>query len=152
MKYFHSLQGRANSTFVRGLVCKILLMGALLLAGGSVSHAQISVGIQIGAPPPPRVLAVIPPTPGPDFVWVEGYWYPVGHHYRWHAGYWTRPPYPGARWVAPRHDGEHYFAGYWDGDHGRLEHDHRWDHDHDRDRDRWHDDNHGHDHDDHDHH
>lgn len=152
MKHFRSLQGRANSTFVRGLVCKILLIGALLLTGGAVSHAQISVGIQIGAPPPPRVLAVIPPTPGPDFVWVEGYWYPVGHRYKWHQGYWTRPPYAGARWVAPHHDGERYFAGYWDGDHGRLEHDHRWDHDHDRDRDRWHDDNHGHDRDDHDHH
>ncbi len=21
-------------------------------------------------------------------VWVGGYWYPVGGHYRWHDGYW----------------------------------------------------------------
>ena len=98
------------------------------------SRAQVSVGIRIGAPPPPRVVAVVPvERPGPDFVWVEGYWYPVGHHYRWHEGYWTQPPYEGARWVAPHHDGERYFVGYWDGDRGRMEHDHHWDHDHDRD-------------------
>jgi hypothetical protein len=131
---------QARSTFVRGLACKILLVAALSLAGAVASRAQVSIGIQIGAPPPPRVLAVIPSSPGPDFVWIEGYWYPVGKHYRWHGGYWTRPPYAGARWVAAHHDGERFFNGYWDGDHGRFEHDHRWDHDHDRDRDRWHDD------------
>lgn len=114
-------------------------VAALGMLASIPSQAQISIGIQIGAPPPPRVLAVMPPSPGQDFVWVEGYWYPVGRHYRWHAGYWTRPPYAGARWIAPHHDGERYFPGYWDGDHGRFEHDHHWDHDHDRDRDRWHD-------------
>src|SRR5215831_12805639 len=46
---------------------------------------------------------------GGDFVWVEGYWYPVGNHYRWHDGYWTRPPYAGAHWVGPHHDGERFF-------------------------------------------
>jgi hypothetical protein len=64
---------------------------------------------------------------------VEGYWYPVGHTYKWHDGYWTRPPYAGAHWVVPHHDGQHYYSGYWDGEHGRREHDHRWDHDRDRD-------------------
>lgn len=137
-------QDQKELSFILALVGKILLAAALLFAAAPTSHAQISVGIQIGTPPPPRALAVIPPSPGPDFVWIEGYWYPVGRHYRWHGGYWTRPPYAGARWVAPRHDGERYYAGYWDGDRGRFEHDHRWDHDHDRDRDRWHD------HDDHD--
>ena len=153
MKRLNDLEGQAKSTFVLGLVGKALLAGVLLFAGGVGAHAQVSIGIQIGAPPPPRVLAVIPPTPGPDFVWIDGYWYPVGHHYRWHGGYWTRPPYPGARWIVPHHDGERYFAGYWDGDHGRFDHDHHWDHDHDRDRDRWRDhDDHDRDHHDRDHH
>ena len=119
------------------------LFVAMLLVGVSAANAQVSVGIRIGSPPPPRVVRVLPPRPAPEYVWVEGYWYPVGGHYRWHAGYWTRPPYEGARWVGPHHDGERFFAGYWDGDHGRLEHDHRWDHDRDRDY---------HGHDDHDHH
>lgn len=102
---------------------------ALLFLAGGVLFAQISLGITIGAPPPPRVVRVRPRSPGPAFVWVEGYWYPVGGHYRWHDGYWTRPPYEGARWIAPRHDGHQFFAGYWDGEHGRIEHDHKWDKD-----------------------
>src|SRR5579872_4051551 len=83
--------------------------------------------------PPPRAVRVVPPSPGPEFFWVDGYWYPAGRDYRWHSGYWTRPPYPAARWVAPRRDGERFFAGYWEGDHGRFEHDHHRDHDRDRD-------------------
>jgi hypothetical protein len=114
------------------------MVAVMLLTSASLFGAQLSVGIRIGAPPPPRVVRVLPARPGPEFVWVDGYWYPVGNHYKWHAGYWTRPPYEGAHWVAPHHDGVQFFAGYWDGDHGRLEHDHRWDHD--RDRDFHHDD------------
>jgi WXXGXW repeat (2 copies) len=91
------------------------------------------VGILIGPPPPPRVVYVEPPPPGPEFVWVGGYWYPVGRHYEWHDGYWTRPPYEGARWVPAHHGGERFFEGYWEGGGGRIEHDHRWDHDRDRD-------------------
>jgi hypothetical protein len=112
---------------------KTLLFAALLSAAVPALRAQVSVGITIGAPPPPRVLRMLPDRPAPEFVWVEGYWYPVGRHYKWHEGYWTRPPYEGARWVAPHHDGHQYFAGYWDGDRGRIEHDHRWDGDYDRD-------------------
>ena len=122
--------------------CKWILLA--ILACGTAFAEDISLGIRIGAPPPPRVVAVRPPAPGPDFIWVEGYWYPVGGHYRWHEGYWTRPPYPGAIWVAPHHNGERFFAGYWNGDRGRMEHDHRWDRDRDRD---FH-----HDHEDHDRH
>jgi len=78
----------------------------------------------------------VPVSPGPGFVWVQGYWYPVGPRYTWHSGYWTRVPYEGARWVAPRHDGERFYAGYWDGGRGRFEHDHRWDRERERDFDR----------------
>lgn len=109
------------------------LFVATLLFALPVFAAQVSIGIRIGPPPPARIVRVLPPTPGPEFVWVEGYWYPQGRHYRWHEGYWTRPPYPGARWVAPHHDGERFYDGYWEGDRGRFEHDHRWDHDRDRD-------------------
>jgi YXWGXW repeat-containing protein len=119
-----------------------LFVGALLFA--LPVFAQVSIGVRIGPPPPVRVVRVLPPTPGPEFIWIQGYWYPQGRRYRWHEGYWTRPPYPGARWVGPHHDGERFYEGYWEGEHGRVEHDHRWDHDrerdfHDRDRDRDHD-------------
>src|SRR6516162_6108112 len=117
---------------MRNLV-KAILLAALLLATGSVINAQISVGIVIAQPPPVRVAVVVPARPEPEFVWVEGYWYPVGNHYKWHEGYWTRPPYEGARWVGPHHDGDRYYAGYWEGNRGRVEHDHHSDHNRDRD-------------------
>jgi len=116
------------------------LLFAVLLSCTHVARGQASVGITIGPPPPPRVVRVLPPRPGPEFVWVDGYWYPVGRHYRWHAGYWTRPPYAGARWIGPRHEGGRFYNGYWEGDHGRFEHRHDWDHDRDRrDHDRYRD-------------
>src|SRR3989440_9801120 len=128
-------------------------MGSLLLAGtffvgAPAAFSQISVGILIGAPPAPHVYAVRPVCPGPEaeYAWVDGYWYPVSGHYLWHGGYWTRPPYEGARWISPRHDGVRFYEGYWDGDRGRFDHDHRWDRERDRDSDRDRDD---HDRDDH---
>jgi hypothetical protein len=109
------------------------LLAVTLLAVGSMFGADLSLGIRIGPPPPPRVVHVRPLAPGPDYVWVEGYWYPVGGRYVWHDGYWTRSPYAGARWVGPHHDGERFFNGYWEGSRGRVEHDHHWDKEHDRD-------------------
>ena len=112
---------------------KMTRVAAILLAAASVLGAQISIGIMIGPPPPPRVLRVRPLSPGPEFLWVEGYWYPVGRHYKWHEGYWTRPPYAGAAWIGPRYDGRQFFGGYWEGNRGRIGHDHHWDRKHDRD-------------------
>jgi hypothetical protein len=113
-----------------GLVMKntirTLAVLALLLAPAATVHAQISFGIRIGEPPPPHAYRV-PPRPGPDYVWVEGYQYPEGGHYKWHDGYWTRPPYEGAYWVEPYHTGGQYFAGHWEGPRGNVAHDHRWD-------------------------
>jgi hypothetical protein len=91
--------------------------------------------VRIGSPPPPRVVRVQPRSPGTDYVWIAGYWYPVGNHYKWHDGYYTRPAYNGAHWVEPRHDGQQYYQGYWEGDRGQVAHDHRWDKRSDRNRD-----------------
>jgi hypothetical protein len=112
---------------------RMTLVAAILLVSSSAYAGQISLGIRIGPPPAPRVVRVLPRQPGPDYVWIGGYWYPVGNRYVWHAGYWSRPPYAGAHWVGPRHDGTMFFNGYWDGERGRIEHDHRYDHDRDRD-------------------
>jgi hypothetical protein len=114
------------------------LLAVTLFAAGSL-FAQISLGIHIGRPPAPRVVAV-PASPGPGYLWIAGYWYPVNGRYVWHNGYWSRPPYEGAYWVAPHHDGRNFYAGFWDGPRGRFEHDHRWDRDRDRDYRREHDD------------
>ena len=119
---------------------KTKLIVLTLLAVGT-AFAQLSAGVRIGAPPPERVVRVQPRSPGADHSWIAGYWYPVGNHYKWHEGYWTRPAYSGAHWVEPHHDGQRYFEGYWDGGNGQVAHDHRWDRspDHNRDYNRDHD-------------
>lgn len=118
---------------------KRAILGLALLMGGSILSAQISVGVRIGPPPPPRVVHAVPRSPGPGYIWVDGYWYADGRRYKWHDGYWSRPPYGGARWVGPHYEGGMFFQGYWEGDRGRTEHDHRWDRDRsNRDYDRDH--------------
>jgi len=103
-----------------------LVFTAVVVASAVTASAQVNFGIRIGEPPAPRAYRV-PPQPGPDYVWVEGYQYPQGSHYAWHNGYWTRPPYEGAYWVAPYHGDGQYFAGRWEGARGNVAHDHRWD-------------------------
>jgi hypothetical protein len=103
-----------------------LAISTLLLVPASAANAQVSFGIHIGDPPAPRSYHVAP-RPGPDYLWVEGYQYPEGGHYRWHDGYWTRPPYQGAYWVEPYYVGGQYYTGRWEGDHGNVNHDHKSD-------------------------
>jgi hypothetical protein len=98
---------------------------AVLLGSASAAAAQVSVGIHVGPPPAPRAYRV-PAQPGPGYVWVEGYQYPQGSHYKWHDGYWTRPPYEGAYWAAPYHYGGQYYGGRWEGGHN-VNHNHGWD-------------------------
>lgn len=50
------------------------------------------------APPPPR-YEHRPMMPGPDYVWVGGYWYWTGRGYTWRSGFWDRAPYAGHVWV-----------------------------------------------------
>ncbi len=114
-----------------------LIAFALLAAGTALAQVSFGVGIRIGPPPPPRVERVVPVTPGPGYIWINGYWFAERGKWRWHAGYWTLPPYAGARWISARHDGALFYEGFWDGDRGRFAHDHRWDRDRDRDRDRF---------------
>jgi hypothetical protein len=109
-----------------GKLLRTLAIATVLCAFAPAAHAQITFGIRIGPPPEPRAYRV-PPQPGPDYEWIEGYWYPQGNHYVWHNGYWTHAPYEGAYWVAPYHVDGQYFEGRWEGHRGNLKHDHRWD-------------------------
>src|SRR4030095_2237857 len=91
-QYRNQLQER-RTKIVRNFAWTTLLLAAMLIGGASASNAQVSFGIRIGAPPQPRVVRVLPRRPGPEYTWIDGYWYPNGKRYSWHAGYWTRPPY-----------------------------------------------------------
>jgi hypothetical protein len=111
---------------------KVIVLATVLLVPAATANAQVSVGIHIGEPPAPRAY-VVPPQPGPGYDWVEGYQYPVNGRYKWHNGYWTRPPYQGAYWVAPYHSGGQYYTGRWEGGQGNVNHDHHSDKSRDRD-------------------
>src|SRR6185312_14069874 len=75
-----------------------LASGLLLLAAPVL--ADVSVHVDLGAPPPPR-HEVIVASPGPDYVWVNGYWGGEPGHYSWVGGHWDRPPHRGSVWVSP---------------------------------------------------
>ena len=111
---------------------KTKLLGILLLAGSSLfarSHFSIAVGVGgpvypaygyyepppvvVYDPPPPPVRYVAPPCPGPDYAWVDSYWYPSGPRWVRRGGYWARRPYARAFWVGPRYYRSRWYRGYW---------------------------------------
>jgi len=73
--------------------------------------------VVVRRPVPAPLVEAVPARPGPDFVWVGGYWEPRGDDWAWHRGGWSRPPRSGAVWVEPRHEnrGDHveFSLGFW---------------------------------------
>ena len=90
---------------------KTKLLALILLAGGSMfAQTRFSIGIGFGGhgagfyQPPPSYASNIPPCPGPDYTWVDGYWSQDYGRSTWVAGYWNRRPYISGYRVAPRFD------------------------------------------------
>lgn len=67
--------------------------------------------------PPAYRAEVIGVAPGPDFVWIGGYWAWGGADYNWVPGRWIARPYSRAVWVPGRwrsHRHNWYWAeGHW---------------------------------------
>ena len=90
---------------------KTKLLAMMLLAGGSMfAQTRFSIGIGLGGhgagfyQPPPSYAYNIPPCPGPDYTWVNGYWSQDYGRNTWVAGYWNRQPFNSGYQVAPRFD------------------------------------------------
>ena len=90
---------------------KTKLMGLLLLGGTAMfAQAGVSFGVGVGgfgaaayvAAPP--AYATIPPCPGPDYIWVDGYWSQNYGRNAWVNGYWEHRPFVSGFQVAPRFD------------------------------------------------
>ena len=88
---------------------KTKLLAMMLLAGGSMfAQTRFSIGIGFGGhgagfyQPPPSYASIIPPCPGPDYTWVDGYWSQDYGRDTWVAGYWYRQPFISTYQVAPR--------------------------------------------------
>jgi hypothetical protein len=84
---------------------KRLLVTAVLIAPLFIAAARVDLGIAVGTPPPPppatAVITPVGPAPGPEYIWVPGYWDWVGGSWVWVDGRWMLPPHRRAIWVAP---------------------------------------------------
>ena len=71
------------------------------------------------APPPPRAAGpgygYRSACPGPNYLWIDGFWNWGGSRYAWRGGYWAPRPYVSAYWNAPRYASGRYYSGYWGG-------------------------------------
>jgi hypothetical protein len=99
-----------------------MAIGLVVALGCYVAPAAgVGVGaeFEVDAPPPALQEEVVVVRPGPDYVWIGGYWdWDVGvRHYAWRPGRWDRPPHAHAVWEAPRYEkrGErhYYHRGHW---------------------------------------
>ena len=79
---------------------KTKLLAIMLLAGGSMfAQTRFSIGIGFGGngagfyQPPPSYASNIPPCPGSDYIWADGYWSQNYGRNTWVAGYWNRQPF-----------------------------------------------------------
>jgi hypothetical protein len=80
-----------------------LLSVAMLTASTALADLSINIGIE-GPPPPPRQEVIVGVSPGPDFVWIGGYWDGSPGHYTWVGGRWDHPPHAHGQWYAPHWD------------------------------------------------
>ena len=109
---------------------KSTLFALLLLATATATAfagPRVVIGVGVGGPAyyggyyapvpaPPPVVAYMPPSPGPGYLWTAGYWTNAGPRRLWTAGYWAPPVmrsgfYRGYA-PAPRYFGRPEYRGY----------------------------------------
>jgi hypothetical protein len=103
-----------------GLLTLVGLPTPSLRASPLIADIGVSIHIDDGPPAPRHEVIVERDRPGPDFVWVGGFWDGSPGHYVWRAGHWDRPPHghEHGQWIAPHwekdHDGHyHQIKGEW---------------------------------------
>jgi len=89
------------------LIC-LLFLAIATLAMPVPSQAQVAVGISIRIGPPALPVYAQPICPGPDYIWIPGYWAYGDDGYFWVPGTWVLAPEPGLLWT----------PGYWGWDDG----------------------------------
>ena len=92
-----------------------LFVSMVIGVGSATSDAATRVYVRVG--PPATVVQVRPVSPGPRYVWVEGYQRWDGRAYVWVPGRWAVPPRVRAVWVPGRwvheHRGWFFVEGHW---------------------------------------
>lgn len=107
---------------MRKILTQVLCGLVLVLALGAVEacygpYVSGGAGIEVGVAPPPFRAEVAIAAPGPEFVWVPGFWDWGGQQWVWVSGVWQRPPQPRAHWVRPHYQQRRghwvYIRGHW---------------------------------------
>lgn len=96
----------------------LFLLAAVMLALPAAVPAQVSVGVSVTFGPPALPIYVQPLCPGPNYIWVPGYWaWDPDYGYYWVPGMWERAPFVGALWTPGYwgwNDGFYvWYDGYW---------------------------------------
>ena len=100
---------------------RVALLGATLLGSttacvGGMEPAGAGV-VWVQRSPPRERYEERPPYPGPEFIWISGYWVWGGADYDWTPGRWERRPtsrakYDRGRWYHGR-GGWYWVEGRW---------------------------------------
>ncbi len=141
----------------------LVMPAVLAVFSCAPAFAQVRVGLDLGAvririapeaPPRPRWERRTT-CPGPNYIWIAGYWDRQGDQWGWAPGRWEEPSQRGSTWIRPQYRREgrayRYEPGRWshqrmeEGDdysHWRAEHGRGHDNGRGRGRDRERDDHH----------
>jgi len=96
---------------------KRLALAVALVALAACYYGPPSGAVIVGARPPAYRVEVVGVAPGPEFVWVGGYWAWGGAEYTWVPGRWVARPYARAAWVPGRwrsaRHGWFWEPGHW---------------------------------------
>lgn len=67
------------------------------VAGSTPGPEPTTQSATVQTPPPAPIIETAPPTPGPDYAWVDGDWVWNGG-WVWVGGHWALPPFPNGVW------------------------------------------------------
>ena len=113
-------------------VTSMLALGMIAMAGCHndrtvvVKHRPVAIEpppegvIIVHEAPPPVIVERYPPSPGPEYLLIGGYWHWTSQRYVWQPGHWAIPPRSHEVWLPPRYENHgrdyHYTPGRWQGD------------------------------------
>jgi len=83
----------------------------------SLSFIGCAVEYYAPGPPPEERVEAVGIAPGPDYVWINGYWWWENNNWAWREGRWAVRPHEGAMWERHtwerRGDRYYYREGHW---------------------------------------
>ncbi|MBF0482856.1 MAG: YXWGXW repeat-containing protein [Desulfovibrionaceae bacterium] len=107
---------------------KLAIAFLCVLIWSSAAWAQINISVDIGTPPPPPRIEIIPERIPTGQIWIEGYWFWERGEHRWAAGHFERER-PGYHYVPARWENRgnmhHFEPGRWEASHEERREDHR---------------------------